>query len=80
MKIFILVPLMLRLFVFQEIKIYDFRINRFIINNCLVEIKDSSLLIKAFNKAKHINRLLFLILDAISFIIVKFMNLRNSNK
>ena len=74
-------PLLLRLFFSQEIKIYDFRINRFIINNCLIEIKNSSFLIKAFNKFKTVNSLLlFLLIDTISLIIVKIMNLRNSNK
>ena len=75
------IPLLIRLFLFQDIKIFDFRINRFLINNCLIEIKNSSFLRKAFNKFKTVNRLVFfLIIDTISLILVKIMNLKNSNK
>ena len=73
--------LVIRLFLFMETKIYDFRINRFLINNCLIEIENKKSKKKFFNKFMNIHRLImFLILDRISSIIVLLLHLKKYYK
>ena len=73
--------LVLRLFLFMDTKIYDFRINRFLINNCLIEIENKKRVNKFFYKFLNIHRLImFLILDRISSIIVLTLHLKNYYK
>ena len=73
--------LVLRLFLFMDTKIYDFRMNRFLINNCLIEIENKKRINKFFYKFLNIHRLiLFLILDRISSIIVLSLHLKKHYK
>ena len=73
--------LVIRLFLFMDTKIHDFRINRFLINNCLIEIENKKRINKFFYKFLNIHRLiLFLILDRISSIIVLSLHLKKHYK
>ena len=73
------IPLIIRLFIFDKIKIYDYRLNSFLVNNCLIEIYPENGLNCLFHKFKNIRELIFfLFLDSISLIIVKILNSKNN--
>ena len=76
-NIYFSIPEVTNLYLFESANIFDFRINRFILNNCIIEIKKNkvwliSFLKFIFNFYKLFN---FIIIDSTFWTLFKANNL-----
>lgn len=69
------IPLVLKLFFFQETRIFDFRLDKFLIDNCIIEIKNNGLIFNILITFKNfyslINHLLLELLYTLIYKIKK---------
>ena len=69
-------PLVLRLFLFQQTRIFDFRIDRFILDNCIIEIKNNGEIMNIISFFIGLKKLFIHLLIEILYILVyKIKNL-----